>query len=266
MDEDEDEDEDEDDDDDDGGDEGHGGGGGDNDDDDACNDDEQEDEGDDDHDGCNDHKEEHDVDFDDDDDDKRYVGGVGDHNNDRCNSDDEDEGDCDDEETEDGDKDGGPLILSEPKKRSGDVDWVGTLNPKVLQFEIDEGKKAKTTDGSDENTLRAGDKIAYYHPMKVADIWNRIDGDYILKITAEDEWVETMGGARIIEKDQQIKLMAKWNTKENTHIPVKRIGKYRTVESFDIDPSLNGKFTKHNWPTYVLQQQMQAMLEEAYKK
>jgi hypothetical protein len=180
--------------------------------------------------------------------------------------DDNESGVEDDEEDDvgfddDDDSDAGPMIMSDSKKSNDGMDWVGTLNPKVMESEVMEGRRTKTSDGSDENTLRAGDKIAYFHPMKVAEIWNRIDGDYIMKITKEDEWVEVMGAGRLISKDQQIKLMAKWNTNELKHIPVERKVKYRPVDSFDIDPSLNGKFKKYNWPTYVLQQEMQAMLD-----
>jgi hypothetical protein len=205
-----------------------------------------------------------DVDFDDDDD------GVND-----CDEDD-DANDDDDKNNGDGvtegeqhadsdqDSDAGPLILSDNKKRNGD--FVGTLNPVVLQQEIDEGRSAKTSDGSDENTLRAGDKIGYYHPLKTVEIWNYIDGNYIMSITEDDEWVEMMGSGGAINKDQQIKLLAKWNTKEETHIPVNRSVRFRTIDTFDVDPSLNGKFTRYNWPTYALMQAVTQAWEEANKK
>jgi hypothetical protein len=130
-----------------------------------------------------------------------------------------------------------------------------------IASEVEDAHKVLTTDGSNENTLCAGDIISYFHP--VLSTW--IPGNFILSISEEHDTIGVSGGVGIILKDTQIRLHAKYNKKFHKYVQISMKQNLRAVETYDVDPSMNGKIPIENGRADAMNWILKQM-DEAWKK
>jgi hypothetical protein len=168
----------------------------------------------------------------------------------------DDDGDADDNDNEDNE---GIFVF---KKTDTTPVHFRHYNENEIAKEVEDARKALTTDGSNENTLCAGDIISYFHP--VLNTW--IPGNVILSISEEHDTIGVSGGVGIILKDTQIRLQhAKYNKKSSKYVQVSTKQNLRAVETYDVDPSMNGKIPVENGRADTMNWILKQM-DEAWKK